>query len=391
MHEPSTKGLKPGWHPVMHKLQYDYGTTILEAENNYGYEETVSGPFDFTYEDYHEPKLALLRQRYELDKMVEGVRTDFEKAVRIADWLAGMYKDRRIKGLPLIPSFQTPEEPGIRPRDYDALSMLELTDDHSVHCVHLSMIMAQSCISLGINARKVGQQKKDIDSGGYRSGHATVEIWSHEHGKWVFVDPMGDPAPHSIPATDGCLYFHRNGAPLSLLEVHKLYRERAWDEVEIRPSAAALITANNEYRDYFHHIFVLLRNNWFSDPYTKEYRDPTSYKSMGREALHWVDELSPPMIGYHNTQQEHVFNWCIDHTTIHLEFTQRLGTLRVCLNATAPNLDSFLVSLNEGRWMPRPAVFQWDVRSGTNTIRARTRSRFGVDGPVSKVTIQHEG
>ena len=141
--------------------------------------------------------------------------------------------------------------------------------------------------------------------------------------------------------------------------------------------------------DFIHHIFVTLRNNWFSDPYTKEYRDPTSYKSMSREALHWVDELSPPMIGYHNTRQERVFNWTIDHTTVHLDFTQRLGTLRVRLHATAPNLDTFLVSMNEGEWIPRPPVFQWDLRSGVNRIRARTRSRFGVEGPVSTVTLRH--
>ena len=378
-------------HPVMHKLQYDYTTTILEADNDSGFADTVTEPFEFIYEDFNEPKLALLRRDYRLDRIVAGAKSEFEKAVRIGDWLAQMYKDRRLKKLPHVPPLHMPEEPGVEPRDYDALSLLRVADRHRVHCVHLSMILAQSCLSLGIQARKVGLQKKDIDRGGYRPGHATVEIWSHKHAKWAWLDPMGDPAPHSIPSTEGCLYFHRRGVPLSLLEVHRIYCRNAWHEVEVRPPDAAPIMEDGVYRAFFHHIFVLLRNNWFSDPYTKEYRDATSYKSIGRESLHWVDESSLPMIGYHNTTQEGLFNWPIDHTTIHIDFTQRLGTLRVRLQATSPNLDSFLVKLNGERWTPRPSMFQWDLRPGENTIQARTKNKYGVQGPASSVRVSHGG
>jgi hypothetical protein len=157
---------------------------------------------------------------------------------------------------------------------YDGLLILDRASRgvETFICMHYSVALVQSCLSVGIQARLVNVHRGIAEEAAHRIGaeatvdppideHVTAEIWSRELEKWVMVD------------TDFDCTHERDGIPQSAWELHNamVAGEKQAIEVKKGPGAVAYDSRDADFYvdtmlDYYAHVSILMRNDFFSDP-----------------------------------------------------------------------------------------------------------------------------
>jgi hypothetical protein len=150
---------------------------------------------EFHWDSQERPELSLIRQKYELDKIIEDGKTDFEKIMLLKNWVFKKLKQ------------------GNNPRrEYH--SSLEILDDSEndgeFYCSHFAQVFIECSTALGFKARKVGVDSNH-ELGEEEMHHGIADIWDPVHGKWMVVDAMHN------------LHFEKDSVPLSVLEVRNEY------------------------------------------------------------------------------------------------------------------------------------------------------------------------
>src|SRR5262249_45322567 len=146
-------------------------------------------------DDFHHPRLQLLRSREKLDEVTAGARTQFQAALRLRAWAHRQWQ-------PGVSFYYPP---------WDAVEILDLARQHGNHgfCAQYAVVYLQACQSMGIHARYVDLQ-----------GHFIVAIWSDDFNRWIAMDPMYD------------LHYERYGIPMRGGELHRAYTTGNVDGVE---------------------------------------------------------------------------------------------------------------------------------------------------------------
>ena len=230
--------------------------------------------FRFARERSPHPTLELLRERYELEA-VAGEGGDFERAVRLCDWVKSRWPH-------VLPLANPP---------YDGLVILDrAARGETFICMHYSVTLVHCCLALGLQARVVNLHRGIAES--YRIGeesaadppvdeHVTVEVWCRELDRWVMIDPDFD------------CHYERGGEPLSAWQIHRAFLDGEVDALEVRrgPGSRAYDSLGEEFfartlPSYYAHVSLLMRNDFLSDP-----DGPVP-------ALHPTDERTPPILWY---------------------------------------------------------------------------------------------
>ena len=215
----------------------------------------------FSYENPAHPVLTALRRRFPLEA-IAGTGTDFERALRLRDWIKSLF-----------PHFMPYRMPA-----WNALTILDRGERGTERflCVHYTVSLVQTCLSLGIQARIVNLHHAIADD--YVIGeeanhtppideHVVAEIWSREQSRWIMLD------------TDYDCHFERNGLPQSAWEVHLalVSNDLASLDCVRGPGSHAYNAYAEPIEDdtnffgldlpsYYAHVSVLMRNNFLSDP-----------------------------------------------------------------------------------------------------------------------------
>ena len=157
--------------------------------------------FAFDYQDFNEPKLQQLKEMYQLDKIIENAKTDFEKALIIADWLRAQF---RYGG------------PNAVSRNINALEIIERgKNGECFRCGSISRAFVQCLLSLGIQGRILNIAYK------LNYAHVVPEVWTDNLGKWIVID------------VDNNLHYTLNDVPLNALELHNIWFKNEWERVEV--------------------------------------------------------------------------------------------------------------------------------------------------------------
>lgn len=178
-----------------------------------GASDSASGPiednaspgaegFPFRFQPFDTPELAELAARERLPDVVAPGRTEFERMIRLKNWVGEQW-------------------PAGTPNPYPPWNALIILDwiragKTGGFCAQFAQVFLQSLAALGMTARYI-----EIGNTENPYVHYLTEVWSNDFDKWVVMDP------------DFNLHFERDGIPLSALEVHDAFVGGSLERVHV--------------------------------------------------------------------------------------------------------------------------------------------------------------
>ena len=121
--------------------------------------------------------LRTLRETYKLDAIVAGAADDLDRIRRVCRWVHGRTSHQGWNGD--LPS--------------DALGLLQVAEKGGQwRCVEYGIVLAGCLNAVGIPARKVGGQARDVETIAVGAGHVFAEAWIADRQRWMFVDAQMD-------------------------------------------------------------------------------------------------------------------------------------------------------------------------------------------------------
>jgi hypothetical protein len=356
--------------PVLRSLSVEMsGQIIKKANGNLTLTEADNAPlvrssYPFAHQLADEPRLAVLRERWRLDKVVEGAKTEFEKFMRLKRWTRQQWEDGWSDGeLAFVPP-------------WDAMVVLELASKKLSlgMCTHYASTFVQCCLSLGLQARVC-----------ITTAHCVAEIWSNEHKKWVMMDPGCD----FDDGRKGTRHFERNGMPMSALDLHRVSADQDFDGVVEICDPEAISGTDIENASRYYQFCATLRNNFSTSLYPEEpEHGRVSYTYDGHV---WYESENMPLPQFSAlSSRTGDFDWSVNQTHISLQQGSEPNSLTILLDTVTPNLDTFLIQMNNGKWKTSKERFVWKLTKGKNTLRVKSSNLFGVEGIESHVVVRRE-
>ncbi len=359
--------------PVSHELPD--GVALVGERNG----SIVPVSWRFRTEDYNYPGLVDLREREGLEDIIAEGETEFEKMRLLNDWVNSQWE----RGSP-VP---------YPPWNANVILALVRSGKTGGFCAQYAVVMVQSCLSLGWQARYIDvapQSQKAYNT------HFTVEVWSNQYNKWVLLDPFF-----------GC-HFERRGVPLSGLELHRAFVLSDFDEIKLVKGAGENADKNREdlsLKDIlsrYYHLAIDLRNDHMSRPHDffnrrQNYLSWRDDHTDGRKDVFQFFTNGPPHFNFAMNQvrmrtiggENDVINVMIRTNTAGLEaleINEGKGWKKYYSPFEAKNrkpaLSYTLSSLYGGVF-----IHEWKISPGKNTLRVRSVNVSNVRGPEFSLTV----
>jgi hypothetical protein len=334
---------------------------------------------DFAWESWDRPEFRELRKRENLDEVVAGSRTEFDAQVKLLNYVTKRW-------------YQSDAFPGYPA--WDGLSILDRIDSAGAggYCTQFNLLLSAMFQSYGWEARQV--------NGG---GHAIMEVWNDEFGKWIFMDAY---------TFGNCYDYDRETAePQSLLELHNKFldyyfpdRPIEWGKdsafeyklIEGKEPPVKRGSASN-YRGakltgFLNGVFVrfVARNNWFEQPLPRPVTDGSSMDWPLTGFVNWYDAKTPPKRHYrwHTARPRDMWP---DLNKVHVDATQGFGNDRLFLlfETYTPNFSHFEVNADDTGWKQVRERWTWLLQSGKNTLLVRAVNKLGAKGKPSVFVVNH--
>jgi len=345
---------------------------LVTSEHN---GEIAVSSYELREDDFHHPRLQLLRSREELDEVLSTAQTQFEKIILLRSWAHRQWETGA--------NFYYPP--------WDAVEILDLArkQGNRGFCAQYAIVFLQACQSLGLHARYV-----DL------SGHFVVAVWSDDYNRWVVMDPTND------------IHYERDGVPMRGRDLHRAYWEddlRGIARVDSEGHQRA-VTQNDlsNYRLYS----IVLRANQLSEPvevksngrwkslvHASDYR---TYPAIGRdqlvvtaEFLAWRSEEAEESFPQRpDSEDQDEFRYALNQTVI-IVANERLtnSVLKVVLlKSNSPTFARFLIRSEESTdWVPTPsATIKWLLHPGMNQLSARIETADSWRGHVSYLRVLYK-
>ncbi len=368
---------------------YGAGKIRVVREDNFRFHPASEG---YRYEDYESAYLQKFRRQFQLDEVVAGAHTGWERQLRLMRWAYLV---------PLKP--QTPIYPWDPAAWIDQQRLPEALKANTypqrrrdAMCLFSDVILMAALQSMGYPARHINLATEGV------SGHEIAEVWSNLFGKWIHLDAT----------IDTFWYDKRTGTPVNTLEMHQALVERlkqpeTWEHpfyytqpadtyllnfpiapaggFERRPIPQETIdwtlTATSQLR-------MVPRSDVFSHP------SPIPV-SQGNEIwcwngyLNWADAKVPPLHQFSRfTNRPEDFNWPLNQVRYVAEETATPGVVNVTLDDNMPYLAGLLARIDRGDWKEVPRHFPWTLHAGLNTLELRGRNDAGVEGMTSGLMLE---
>jgi hypothetical protein len=334
------------------------GLTVVEKQN----EPLVRGSYPFAYQLADEPRLKILRERWRLDKVVEGASREFEKFLRLKRWTRQQWEDGWSRGdLEFVPP-------------WDAMVVLELASRKLSlgMCTHYASTFVQCCLAIGLQARVC-----------ITTAHCVAEIWSNEYKKWVMMDPGCD----FDDGRKGTRHFERHGIPMSALDLHLAAAKKDFDGVAEVCDPEPIAGTMEENASRYYQFCTTLRNNFLTSLYPEEpEHGAVTYTYDGHV---WYESETMPLPQFSVTSRRAGdFAWSVNQTFITLQQGSEPNAVTVLLDTATPNFETYLIQTNGGEWKPSEERFVWKLARGENILRVKSRNLFGVEGVESHIVIK---
>ncbi|SDM36202.1 Transglutaminase-like enzyme, putative cysteine protease [Daejeonella rubra] len=373
----------------------------------------IRSSFEFRHENPSLPALQEFRKQFQLDKIVEGAKTELDKIKRLRAWVAGSWDW-------FLPN---PELNDLL--TWDARKILTAPDkslnlaQKGGNCLHYAIVFAQACQSFGIPARIVNTNYA------IWGGHELVEVWSGEFEKWIMVDPN----------FDSMFYGKQNGVPLNILELHQVFletyypgkelvdrdswsfedRDRRAEKIDPETLPIRMEVGGNAYSGQINKDYVwwkatfnksnpgysggygfyntaevrwLPRSNWLS----QELPLPVTHgrTHWGWDGYYaWTDDQTPETAEhrYFVRRERDMYNrlFAVDFSALPVSE----GLLEINMATDTPRFKHFEISVNGNITYENTSSASVKLSSGVNTIEIRSVDILGNQGSKSMLKVHY--
>jgi len=233
----------------------DYAVTIFPKEG-----KIAGGRYSFRFEKPGSAKITWLRE-YTLP-VITACPNQWNAFIALRTWVNRQIPNRH---------------PAMKCR-WDAQRILQAVwNDPSLGfiCDAYAATYVSACISTGLNARMIHLGDEN------NNGHYAAEVWSDEHNKWIFMDPLYD------------CHFSLFDTPLSAIELHNLWKQARMGEIATHGRGGAVVNNTAPSRDYinlFQDVQMVNSNDFLTTPFTSV----MDLVTMKIRFLRYIDETNPP-------------------------------------------------------------------------------------------------
>lgn len=361
--------------------------------------EIIQPSYSFSYENLNHPELKKYREEHKLDEIVAGASSEFETILKLLDWAYRVPLTYNAYSWNWNDAAVEPKQSSKMPKLNGPFYDQRRRDGM---CLYSTQALIGALLSMGYQARHVNINSEAVN------GHEITEVWSNDFDKWIYLDPTLD-----------TYYFDlKTGTPLNVLDLHKLLVEKVpgvetWEhpfavdhgkeilskiKVGLRQgkNPFSIITSSGENGgiwalETIGHFRIIPRNDFLSHPLpVPVHTGATSWGWNG--FLNWYDDTFPKRDEFQNyTDRAIDFYQPLNQAKVFLTETNEPGALDVNIkNFTPGGLEGFLVATNSGNWIPqKDSSWIWNLRSGRNTIKVRTKNVRGILGPVSEIEVNY--
>ena len=342
------------------------------------------------YEDYRAQILRDLRQQCELDAVVAGAQTEFDKIARLHRW-AYHIPLSACSHFPWDPlawvCLERDESGAIRMNQYEQRR-------RDCMCLYPNVVLVAACLSMGIPARHLNFHSEGM------TGHEIAEVWSNDYGKWMHLDAT----------RDYYWYDPQTLVPLDTQEIHqvlaaRLERPERWDrpylfhqdlEAVVKDLPIAFYDGDYEHSTAegtlflfrsFCHFRIVPRFDVFSRPRPLPVSQGTEVWSWNGY-LNWADDQVPPLPHFtQHANRRADFYPTLNQTRYVAEAIDE-RQLRIYLETETPGFLAFQVRVDEQSWQECPAQIGWPLHEGLNVLEMRALNNMGVPGVVSALNVE---
>jgi hypothetical protein len=401
---PALTGLKLTPEKSVQKMALHSKVEVIESK----VQNIVRSPIDFQYERPDQAKLVKFRQDNKLDEVVAGGKDDFEKLVKLMDWV-GSCNNVRKEGA------QHETFGGFYQWDIEKVFELrEVEKDGKKvpqptvfgHCMSYAEVMVTAATAMGY----VGSRHMAKEGYSQRS-HEVCDIWVPSMGKWVYFDP----------SLTSYYMDKETKQKLNLVEMHNVIlanfvpegKDTAWfanpgngevkalvkkiggkTPIECRLGPAiygAPMDPNYDWgtrHGYMCSGFVQMtpRNDFHSHPeaHPKKFGSYPGYAGYP----FWVDAKTHPRKGVNNWYTRmRDFYWTLDQAGFRLTRTGD-SEVSVELGNSMPFFKSYQLKVDGKEVAGAQNPFVWKLKAGENRLEAAPVDEFGKVGLASSVTLK---
>ncbi|MDP2984633.1 MAG: transglutaminase-like domain-containing protein [Candidatus Latescibacter sp.] len=333
------------------------------------------------WEPWDRPEFKEVRARENLDDVVAGSKTEFEKIVKLREYAAT--RTTRKYGTPM------PGYPG-----WDALSILDRIDKHGSvgMCIQFNNLLMGLCMAYGIQGRLINGMN-----------HEMAELWSDDFGKWVYMESSY--GNHNDVSDETLI-------PMSLLELHNMNKEylhpdkpidwmneltsfehqkeriRALDKKP--PESRSSTTWHQPEWGWYEGLTLSIymravpRNNFYEKPFPLPLtHGATSWPWNGY--ICYYDDRTPPMRQY-TWYTDRPRDIAPDLNLVHVDATTAHSNkyLYLRFETYTPNFSHFEMDENDNGWKKIEGDrWTWALASGKSTLRVRAVNKLGAKGKPS--------
>jgi len=364
---------------------------ILDVENpEFHYNELFPA-----FETYHSPRIWKLRERYNLDAVVEGETDEFKRIMLLRNWI---YSNIEIEN----------RNPTIAREDTFAILDAALKGG-LFHCTHFSLVQHAILNSYGYVCRRLGAGPGLKTNGGH---HGVNEVWVNKFCKWVLIDAKYDN------------HFEKDGVPLSALEVRDEMWKNDGKDVKVvvgldrkpdtinpetgKPNVVAgphiyrwcsWEPDTNRFTAYPAHTNLNLimfeddiyRNNtWYRGgrPHWA-YNTPHLITTTIRGCIEWTPNVIRSDVKIATGTKPDFIQVGDGRGEMKAYESQINGdSAIVFLVSFTPNFKTYQVKKGDGQWLDCDEVVEVRLKKELNRFTFRTVNLFGVTGPEHRIEIE---
>lgn len=331
----------------------------------YDMPENAPDSYEFVYEGAT-PRILYLGEKYKLASIPPAEGTDLDRTSAIRYWCSHQWD----KG------WDWGKYQYIPP--WDALILMDMAPSNLClgMCTHYSTLYVQASVALGYVSRHV-----------ILDYHCIAETYLNDLGKWVIQDVGPGAGPKGYPIG---VHYEAKGISLNSIEMHQLFLSAGSVQAVPDKADGEPTPYTKEKNLWLYSRFgIPLRNNHLSVPEpAEEEHGQDHYHYNGY--LWWTDNPDNPeqTVSHFSLLSNRPADFYprINQTWIDLE-RKESRLLGVALSGNTPNFKQYEVRLDNGAWKKSESSFTWPLRTGTNTLAARSVNAFGIFGQPAVVEV----